>query len=294
MIIGHLSDLHVAPPGQRLFGVLDTYTSAVDAVRHLSRLNPGPDAVIVTGDVAGHGQPDEYAAARQVLDQLPVPYFVIPGNHDRRKGLLTAFPGHAWTTESGLVQYTVDDFLVRLVALDSIDEGHDEGGVDPERLAWLDATLAAAPKKPTLVFLHHPPIRSGVWWMDTAGLAGAAELGTVLDRHGQVGLVASGHIHRNIGGMLGATRVAVAPSPAFAVHLDLERAEPPRAALEPGACLVHAYRDGQFVTHTLLTGGVRPPVELAHEFGDWPTTRAAWEARLHRIAQPLPDTTPDG
>ena len=72
-------------------------------------------------------------------------------------------------------------------------------------------------------------------------------------------------------------------------HSTIGSAPNTRAAWEPGACLVHAFRDDQFVTHTLLTAGVRPPVELAAEFGDWPTTKASWEARGQRIAQPLPD-----
>jgi 3',5'-cyclic AMP phosphodiesterase CpdA len=289
MIIGHLSDLHVAAPDQRLFGVIDTRASTVDAVEQLLRLSPRPDAVIVTGDLTGHGQPAEYAAAREALDELAVPYFVIPGNHDRRDALLAAFPGHAWATDDGLIQYVVDDLPVRLVALDTVEEGQDEGHLGTDQLAWLDTTLAADPDRPTLVFLHHPPIRTEIWWMDTAGLAGARELGRVLDRHAQVGLVASGHIHRTISALLGRTRVAVAPSPAFTVHLNLEPGEPPQAAWEPGAGLVHAFRGGQFVTHTLLTGGVRPPVDLSQEFGDWPTTKARWEARARRIAQPLPD-----
>src|SRR5579872_7530851 len=96
MIIGHLSDLHVAAPSERLFGVIDTYAATVAAVGHLAELNPRPDAVIVTGDLTGHAHPEEYAAARQALDALPAPYFVIPGNHDRRAALLAAFGGRAW------------------------------------------------------------------------------------------------------------------------------------------------------------------------------------------------------
>jgi 3',5'-cyclic AMP phosphodiesterase CpdA len=288
VIIGHLSDLHVVEAGQRLFGVIDTQTATADAVRHLSGLNPRPDAVIVTGDLTGHGQAAEYAAARDLLDALPVPYYVIPGNHDRRARLLDVFAGHAWAAPGGVIQYTVDDFPVRLVAVDSVDEGHDEGRLSPDRLAWLDATLAGEPERPTLVYLHHPPVRTGVWWMDTAGLAGATEFAAVLERHPQVGLVACGHIHRAIGASVGRARVAVAPSPAFAVHLDLEPGRPPRAAWEPGACLVHTYRDRQFVTHTLLTAQVQPPVDLAGDFGDWPTVRARWEQRLRRISEPLP------
>ena len=288
MIIGHLSDLHVTPPAERLFGVIDTHAATVEAIDQLGRLSPRPDAVIVTGDLTGHGLPEEYAAARRALDELDAPYFVIPGNHDRRDALLAAFDGHAWADGDGRIQYAVEDLAVRLVAVDSVEEGLDEGRIGIDQLAWLDVTLAAAADRPTLVFLHHPPLRSGVWWMDTAGLAGARELGQVLERHPQVGLVASGHIHRTISGVLGRARVAVAPSPAFAVHLDLEPGQPPRAAWEPGACLVHAFRDDEFVTHTLITTGVRPPVELAHEFGDWPTTKDQWTARLQRIAQPLP------
>ncbi len=33
--------------------------------------------------------------------------------------------------------------------------------MDEERLAWLDAKLALAPDRPTLIFMHHPPFRTG-------------------------------------------------------------------------------------------------------------------------------------
>ncbi|MFD7659405.1 metallophosphoesterase [Actinosynnema sp. NPDC059797] len=41
------------------------------------------DAVLVSGDIADHGLPEEYAPARAVLD-LPHPVLVLPGNHDVR------------------------------------------------------------------------------------------------------------------------------------------------------------------------------------------------------------------
>jgi 3',5'-cyclic AMP phosphodiesterase CpdA len=60
-----------------------------DAVTQCERLGAIPDAVLVSGDVAFAGDPDEYAYALSWLDQLCracgttlAAVFVIPGNHD--------------------------------------------------------------------------------------------------------------------------------------------------------------------------------------------------------------------
>jgi 3',5'-cyclic AMP phosphodiesterase CpdA len=40
---------------------------------HLLSFDPRPDVLLVTGDVADHGLPDEYAEARTLLDAEPYP-----------------------------------------------------------------------------------------------------------------------------------------------------------------------------------------------------------------------------
>ena len=83
LTIAHLSDPHF---GNRP-GVADRsrrVAAAVDRIR--------PDVVVVTGDVADHGRPEEYAEARAVLGSLPVPGAVGHGQPRRpralRRGLL--------------------------------------------------------------------------------------------------------------------------------------------------------------------------------------------------------------
>ena len=53
------------------------------------------DAILVTGDIADHGRPSEYAEARAILS-APCPVLFLPGNHDERdafrRGLLSG-PG---------------------------------------------------------------------------------------------------------------------------------------------------------------------------------------------------------
>jgi len=80
MRIAHLSDLHLArgplavPPAAAL----------ADALARALALEPRPDCVVITGDLADTGHPDEYAALRAILRKCPVPVHLLPGNHDDR------------------------------------------------------------------------------------------------------------------------------------------------------------------------------------------------------------------
>jgi len=53
-----------------------------------------------------------------------------------------------------------------LRGLDTLVPGQGGGRLGPARLAWLDARLAEAPARPTLVFMHHPPFKTGIERMD--------------------------------------------------------------------------------------------------------------------------------
>ena len=67
----------------------------------------------------------EYAnLAGMLRHHLPMPVFVIPGNHDRREGLrrgLAHLPGV--TSDPHFVQYAAEGHPVRLVMLDTLVPG---------------------------------------------------------------------------------------------------------------------------------------------------------------------------
>jgi 3',5'-cyclic AMP phosphodiesterase CpdA len=250
MIIAQITDTHVLPEGRKLADLIDTGAQLEAAVSLLNQLSTPADLVVVTGDLVDDGKPESYAALRERLGALNSPFYLIPGNHDRRQALVEAFPDHAYLRQAGFLQYTIEDYAVRLIALDTLVEGQDGGALCEERLAWLDAALAAAPDRPTLIFMHHPPFESGIRWMDAMGLSGAPELRGVLGGHPQVRLVVCGHIHRPFHSLLGGVPVAVAPSTAWQVHLDLAPEAGPQAALDPAAALLHVWNGEAFVTHT--------------------------------------------
>jgi 3',5'-cyclic AMP phosphodiesterase CpdA len=217
---------------------------------------------VATGDLADDGAVESYAMLRERLDPLECPVYLIPGNHDRRRALVEAFPDHAYLPQQGFVQYAIEDHAVRLVALDTLVEGQDGGALCEERLSWLEVTLAEAPDRPTLILMHHPPFASGIRWMDAMGLSGASGLRGVLGRHPQVQLVVCGHIHRPFHSMFAGVPVAVAPSTAWQVHLDLQPESRPQAAVEPAAAFLHVWNGDAFVTHTSYVNPGAKPVLL--------------------------------
>src|SRR5262249_5125309 len=199
MIVIQLSDPHILAPGELLYGRFDTAEFLARSVAEINRLDPLPDVVVITGDLVDHGEPAEYENLRALLSPLAMPVFVIPGNHDAREPLRAAFAADGYLPADGFLQFTIEDYPVRLVALDTLIPGEAGGVLCSERLAWLDYALASAPARPVLLMMHHPPFPTGIERMDRAGLQNSEALAAVVARHPQVERILCGHLHRAIG-----------------------------------------------------------------------------------------------
>jgi Icc protein len=185
LVIAHVSDTHfgndVLDPGARNSRVMD----------HLLAMDPRPDVLVVSGDVADHGLPEEYDEARAWLDRWEGPLAVCPGNHDVR-GAFVAGLGIGTRT-------VVEVSGTRFVMLDSLVDADAAGRVDPGRLgddqlAWLEARLGED-AAPTYVCLHHPPVTIGLELMDPIRLLDGDALAAVVARHPHVAAVLVGHAH---------------------------------------------------------------------------------------------------
>jgi 3',5'-cyclic-AMP phosphodiesterase len=244
-LLVQLSDPHIGATwadGDPVAGL----AAAVESVRQLP---DAPDAVLMSGDLADHAADAEYEIVRESLARLGAPFYVLPGNHDDRDTLRRHFdlPGAAGTP----VQYAVDLGPLRLVILDSQRQGEDRGELDAERLSWLDAELAGARDRLTLVALHHPPLTTGVALWDEMGLPAGDRraLGDVLERHPQVRRVIAGHVHRAVTGELAGRAVFVVPSTYAQGRLSFNAQEIEVSAAEPAGFAVHALLDGELASH---------------------------------------------
>jgi 3',5'-cyclic-AMP phosphodiesterase len=243
-LLAQLSDPHIGAT----WADGDSVARLAAAVQSVRALQPQPDAVLVTGDLADHATDDEYEQVRELLAPLGAPLYVLPGNHDDRRALHRHFgvPGGAGDP----VQYSAELGPVRLVVLDSTRPGEAAGALDAGRLDWLDAELAAAPRLPALLAMHHPPLLTGVPAWDEIGLPAADRraLGRVLDRHPQVRLLVAGHVHRLIAGNLAGRSVLTVPSTYVQARLQIGSHEL-ELADEPAGFALHAFLDGELVSH---------------------------------------------
>src|SRR5205085_544472 len=104
--------------------------------------------------------------------------------------------------------------------LDTLVAGKHHGELCVERLEWLDRTLAAAPDRPTVVIMHHPPFMTGIDYMDKYGLENPGALAEIIARHSQIERILCGHLHRSIDCRFAGTVAGTAPSTAHQIALN--------------------------------------------------------------------------
>lgn len=196
MRVLHVSDSHLAP------GVPYGDANWAAVVEHAATTRP--DLVVHTGDITLDGavDPAQLAYARGCLDDLPVPWVAIPGNHDlgdfddpvrpiddeRRTLYAAAFGDDRWSHDLGgwrLVGFDVQTLASDLGAAGALAE-------------WVAAELSRP--GPTALFIHRP-LRPWGGADDNPHRYVNEPWRTRLDelvRRHEVRLVASGHVHQSL------------------------------------------------------------------------------------------------
>ncbi|MEE9447331.1 MAG: phosphodiesterase [Arenicellales bacterium] len=251
MLIAQISDTHITAPNTLAYGVAPMAENLKRCVAHINQLKPRPDVVLVTGDISQSGLAIELEYAASILAELCMPYYVIPGNHDDRAALWRVFGGQSCPDRAaGYINYVVDDYDIRLIALDSTVLGEPGGEICEARADWLDQCLAQAPTKPTLIFMHHPPIKFGVIETDIDGFVGADLLTKVVKKYQNIEKITCGHIHLASNARWLNTVVSTAPSMGMQLVLDLTLSREAFTLATP-AFQLHLWRDQQLITHTV-------------------------------------------
>jgi Icc protein len=245
-VIIQLSDPHIGAD----WGNGNPIKGLSAAVAAVGALGSRPDAVLISGDLADHASDAEYEQVKSLLSPLDAPLYVLPGNHDDRDALHRHFGVPGANEEP--VQYSADLGSLRLVVLDSTRPGQDRGELDAQRLAWLKDALAAAPTTPTLLAMHHTPVRTGIPVIDEVGLPDADRraLGQVVEAHPQILRIVGGHVHRTMMATLGGRSVLAVPSTYVQGRLSFAMTEIELSS-EPCGFAVHTLRDGELVSHVV-------------------------------------------
>lgn len=170
----HLSDTHVG-------GI----TGEEDLRRTVADINSNPmiQFVIISGDVTEFGSDDEISLAKQILDSLNKPWYIIPGNHDSN-----------WS-ESGsntfkrvfgneTFSFKVNDYLF-LGTHSGPNMRMSPGQIPRENIVWLDSVLQKTSKETPIIFVNHYPMDSSLNnWYEAIDLLKLKNIQLILHGHG--------------------------------------------------------------------------------------------------------------
>jgi 3',5'-cyclic AMP phosphodiesterase CpdA len=187
--IVHLSDLHFGTEDQR---VLDVLLADIDGItRH------APTLVAISGDLTQRARETQFRAARHFLDNLLVPYIVVPGNHDvplydlfRR--FLKPFDLYKEYISEDLSPVFVADDLAVVGITTAHGITHKNGKVTRAMVERVCGAVADVRAPWKVLVAHHPfVIPHGV---DEVPVVGAEQALPRLESCG-IDVILSGHLH---------------------------------------------------------------------------------------------------
>ncbi len=223
MLIAQITDLHIGFDGE--LSHCKNTARLNNVLLELTQMQRQPDVILITGDLVESGKNWAYEKLKTTLGTLQIPYFFALGNHDDRKAFKEVFSDKYFN--NGFLQYAIEDWPIRIIVLDSSKPGRHGGAFCSRRAKWLRDRLEEQPDKPTLIALHHPPIKTGIGWMTANSEDGwVKRIHKVIADHENVIQIICGHIHRSISKGFAGTTVSVSRAVAPQVKLDLAPIDP--------------------------------------------------------------------
>lgn len=222
MLIAHISDLHVLESPDPSNGSLAGNAARLhETIASICALQRAPDIAVITGDISHEGTEDDYAFCRSLLEKLPCPFLVIPGNHDDRKIMRQVFPIAGADADPDFYQFDCNAFPLRIIGIDTLEPGQVGGSIRPEKLDWIREALLHS-EKPVLILMHHPPYPFGhADNPDMQCTDGSDALAEMIRKNARVAAILCGHLHLMTSSIFADVTALSAPSVAPAFKLDI-------------------------------------------------------------------------
>jgi 3',5'-cyclic AMP phosphodiesterase CpdA len=257
-VVAHLSDPHLLAGGALQYGAIDTEARLERALARLRRLDPAPQAIVFTGDLADRAEPKAYLRLRELVEPLAASIGAtvvwVMGNHDER----AAYSSGLFDAASDEPQDRVYDVAgLRIVALDTSVPGWHHGELADDQLGRLADVLAEPAPHGTVLALHHPPI--------PVPMMRIAEIIELLDQHrlaevvrgSDVRAIIGGHYHFTSWSTFAGVPVSVASASCYTSELAPDQRLLSAVDAHQSFTMLHFYDDaagpiGGGVVHTVV------------------------------------------
>ncbi|MVM28787.1 metallophosphoesterase [Spirosoma sp. HMF4905] len=159
MRIAFITDIHIGAEGEKLHGI-DVRQNFLNALDFLTNLKP--NCLVIGGDLCNkHGDRSIYEWVKKQLDELPIPYYVISGNHDDPVMLADVFKKDHDLHGNELY------YALPLEGRPALFLDSSKGEFSAEQWTWLRDYLTALRDNNVLIIMHYPPLPADVEFMDT-------------------------------------------------------------------------------------------------------------------------------
>lgn len=237
-----LTDSHLfGEPETSMLGV-NTDASLRAVLRQIEADGKHPDLLLATGDMSQDGEAAAYRRLARVLSEAPALAQAcircLPGNHDLPAVMRQELP--QWSVP------VTDVGAWRVVTLDTTVPGSNAGHLPASQLDLLEAALAEAPGRHTLVAMHHNPMQIDSHWHDSMMIDNPQALFKLLARWPQVRVLLWGHMHHEFDRRRHNLRLLATPSTCF--QFSIRDGKHVVDNMAPGYRWIKLYQDGSMAT----------------------------------------------
>lgn len=148
-----LSDTHIGSPDGSAEEDLRRSVADINSMNEIA-------FVVITGDITELGTDAQLRLAKSIFDQLKVPYYIIPGNHDTG---WSESGGLSFTKTFGSDRFFFDYNGIHFIACASgpyvrMSDGH----VPRDAMNWMKEKLKPVTANEPVIFLNHYPLDNGL------------------------------------------------------------------------------------------------------------------------------------
>ncbi len=237
--ITQITDLHLGSDIKETLGGVETFASFQSVLRATETQGRGDSLLLLTGDLASDCQPEAYQLLDQALFEAKKQAIWLPGNHDDveiMKANLSHYPQRRI--------YHAESWGILL--LDSSRPDSPGGHVSDRELVFAEQGLAQLTGKPVLVAMHHSPVLVNSAWIDKQQIDNHQRLYQILEAHGGVKAVITGHVHQHNDSLWG--DIPVYSTPSSCVQFEKYSVDFALSEQPPGYRWLDLHADGSLQT----------------------------------------------
>lgn len=217
--IAQISDTHLFGDKNTKINSANSYANFKNILNSFSLIQK-PDLIVVSGDLSQDCTFESYQHLANLLNKINIKYYLLPGNHDDVNILNKVFD---FNWHKGEVDYSFEFYDWFIYVIDTARYPDDSGTLSDSQLSKLEKSLSENKSKPTIIFMHHHPVKVNSSWMDEMILKEHSDFNKIIKENLQIKAVLFGHIHQVFEAKVNGTFYASAPATCYQVLPNTER-----------------------------------------------------------------------